>query len=75
MRIKTGMEFVVCDGSGLDSGRKGIVLNASGYSQDFIKRNEEGRFWPFDSRKESIIKDEQGRIFTMYTNRLIPLKD
>lgn len=69
-RIRNGMKVVVCDGSGLDSGRKGIVLNPLGYSQDFIKRNEPGRYHPFDNRTECLIQDSNGKIFTMFNNRL-----
>lgn len=70
-KIKTGYKVKVCAGSGIDSDRTGIVLNSRSYSQDWIKKNEPGRYNRFDSKKESLIRDSDGNIFTMFNNRLI----
>jgi len=69
MKIPIGSNVFVVDGSGLDSGRRGVVLNSRRYSQSEIKRLDCGRYNSFDHNNESLIQDERG-IFTMFNNRL-----
>jgi hypothetical protein len=70
-KYKAGIKVKVCSGSGLDSGRIGIIQDNRLYSQDFIKKNEPGRYKRFDSASECLIKDCNDNIFTMFKNRLI----
>lgn len=70
-RIYYGQRYKVCEGSGLDSGREGIAMNPAAYSQTFIQKNEPGRYKPFDRSREAILRDDDGRIFTMFKSRLM----
>ena len=65
-----GKKVFVVDGSGLDSGRRGVVIDSRTFSQEQIKKFDWGRYHPFEHNKESIVKDGQGKLFTMFNNRL-----
>jgi hypothetical protein len=69
MKIPIGSNVFVVDGSGLDSGRRGIVVNSRQYSQEQIRKLDYGRYNSFDHNNESLVQDERG-IFAMFNNRL-----
>jgi hypothetical protein len=74
MKIVRGQTYQVCQGSGIDSGRIGLVVDHRNYGQDWIQNNEPGRYDLFDPRIESLLLEvKTGKYFTMYKNRLIQI--
>ena len=69
-RLYTGRAYQVAEGAGIDSGRVGILQDSRQFSQTFIAKNEPGRYHPFDSRRECILRDARGEYFTMFKNYL-----
>lgn len=65
-----GNTYQVSEGAGIDSGRVGILQDPAKFSQDFIAKNEPGRYKPFEPRKECILQDARGAYFTMFKNYL-----
>jgi hypothetical protein len=70
-RIKPGMTCEVTIGSGLDSGRAGVVVDPRGKSDQFFREIEPGRYTAFDPRRESLLVDKNGEYFTMFNTRLL----
>ena len=88
MKIKPGMRVRVCDGSGLDSRKTGVVMTQAEFRREVGARqtgggmipNIVGHYKPMDwSREVPICLDEGeyvpefGRYITMFKDRLIPL--
>ena len=66
--------YEVCQGSGLDSGRRGTIVNRRMLGRDvnkLLKEYEPGRYYPFDPKREELLLDGSGEYFTMFKNRLI----
>jgi len=63
-----GTRVKVCEGCGLNSGRVGIIVSSTILPTDGrgIPNIGEGHYKPFDSSKEAVMKDENGKFFTMF---------
>jgi len=70
-KLSIGSTVKVCEGSGLNSNKIGIVENSKNHNQEFFKKIEPGRYNEFNHNTESLIKGFDGNYFTMFNNRLI----
>jgi hypothetical protein len=70
MKLKVGDKVRVVDGAGLDSRKEGVIIHPSSHKLNLdgrgIPQLEEGHYKPFDSRREAVIEQENGRVFTMF---------
>jgi hypothetical protein len=68
-----GTNVKVCEGSGCDSGEIGVIIHRSEVKCDHngIPNIGGGHYSTVDWRKESAIRYKNGRIGTMFNNRLI----
>lgn len=66
-----GGRFKVSGGSGVDSDRVGTVIQFPG--EDALKKAEPGRYKPFNQTVEVVLRDDEGKIFSMFKTRLISL--
>jgi hypothetical protein len=69
--FKPGNRFRVVFGSGLDSERVGNVVKFPG--EEVLKEAEPGRYKPFNPKVEVVLRDDTGKLFSMFKSRLIPL--
>lgn len=69
---KPETRVVVSEGSGLDSGRRGVIIRPPwSPSSPEWQRNEPGRYKPFDSTREVAIREDvTGQVFTMFKANL-----
>jgi hypothetical protein len=89
-KLVPGVRVRVVDGSGLDSGREGVIvpnseahrLNRQPAGKPSWKENpygtqygEPGRYKDFDPSRELIVKDDAGNYFGMFKSRLISVED
>jgi len=72
-KLSIGSTVKVCEGSGLNSDKIGIVQNSKNHNQSFFKQIEPGRYNEFNHNTESLIMDQNSNYFTMFNNRLIIL--
>jgi hypothetical protein len=73
-KIHRGHLYQVCEGSGIDSRRIGLMVDYRRFSQSWIQANEPGRYKPFNPKIEALLLDEyKNQYFTMFKNRLIPV--
>lgn len=70
MMVKIGDKVKVVGGSGLDSGKVGVVLSPDSQAGRDGIRLEGGRYKPFDRKKELVIRGENSHIFTMFKSRV-----
>lgn len=68
--FKPGTRCMVSEGAGLETGHIGTVVDHRRYSQNAIKRDEPGRYKPFDSKKEVLLIDKNGHLFAMFPQYL-----
>ena len=73
MRLLYGTRVRVCDGSGLESGTVGTVVHpakilTNGRGSPCIP----GYYKPVDWSKEVAIETDEGRLLTMFKDRLLP---
>lgn len=71
-KIVVGRKYQVCVCSGLDSDRIGTVVPFPG--EVTLREHEPGRYKPFDARKEAVLRDDDGRLFSMFKDRLLEVK-
>jgi len=76
-KLCVGSKVAVCHGSGVDSGKTGIIMSRNDFSKEVGTDGRcipklAGHYKPVDWKKESAIRLEGGMIITMYDNRLIP---
>lgn len=69
-RFWPGQRVIVTEGAGLNTHRKGTVVDHRNYSQKQIKDEDPGRYYRFDPDREVLIIDENGRIFAMFPQYL-----
>lgn len=71
-RFKTGDKVVITEGSGVDSGKSGIVVDRSEVktSGNLVPTNVKGAYKPVDWSREIAIKLENGDLITMTRNRV-----
>jgi hypothetical protein len=89
-KLVPGVRVRVVDGSGLDSGREGVIvpnseahrLNRQPAGKPSWKENpygtqygEPGRYKDFDPSRELIVKDDAGNYFGMFKSHLISVED
>lgn len=74
-QIKPGITLIVGEGAGLDHGRVGTVMNprTTPSYQGRLKEDEPGRYKPFDPRREVLLQDTSGHLFTMFPQYLQPV--
>lgn len=73
-RILPGMRVMICEGSGLDSGKVGKVMFPSELKRDARGVPQlPGHYSPIDWSREAAIRLDNGMVTTMYINRLIRL--
>jgi DNA-directed RNA polymerase subunit RPC12/RpoP len=70
--VKPGVRVAVCFGSGLDSGKVGVVVDARRpeYRQ-YIAKEYQGRYSDFNHKTEALVRTDSGDFFTMFKNRLV----
>lgn len=72
--LRPGMRVIVVGGSGLDSGREGVILSPAEGSALVNKLYKEiGYYKPFDPSREVAIRDDTGAVFGMFKNRVLPV--
>ncbi len=71
--FKPGNRFRVCIGSGLDSRREGVVQPSGKYSYAQLKKDNPGLYKPTDYTCEVVLLDDNGKLFTMFKDRLIAI--
>jgi len=71
--MRIGDKVKVCACSGVDSGRSGVVIDwrAVPTNGGGVPQLGEGHYKPMDRRRECAIREDSGRVFTMFRNRLI----
>lgn len=71
-RLEVGDRVRVVAWSGIDAGRAGVVVNPSTIPTDGrgIPTIGEGHYKPVDYRRECAVREDSGRLFTMFRNRL-----
>lgn len=70
-QLTIGTRIKISEGSGIDSGKHGVIID----KRSIITRNDgipilEGHYKPVNWRKESAVLLDNGRIITMFNNRL-----
>lgn len=74
VRVRRGTYCQVSGGSGLDSGRIGVVLDPRGYSYERIKRDNPGYYRRPDYSREYLLRDiRSGKLFLMFKDRVTPM--
>ena len=63
----TGKRYQVVSCSGVDSNRIGTAVKKQRY--DFWKTIP-GLYTPVDYKRETVLRDDKGKFFTMFDNRL-----
>lgn len=72
IRIRPGTRVQVCICSGLDSGRTGVVVDATRPEyRPYIAIGCDGRYKPFNFRTEALVRTDNGQFFTMFKDRLV----
>ena len=68
---RIGQRVTVAAGSGLESGVTGVVVSRASVPTDGrgVPQLDLGHYRPF-TRSEVAIRDDSGRLFTMFCNRL-----
>ena len=71
--MKVGDRVKVCVCSGADSGRSGVIVPRQSVPVDGggVPQLGEGHYKPMDWRRECAMREDSGRVFTMFRNRLI----
>ncbi|MFH2111684.1 MAG: hypothetical protein ABIJ47_10555 [Candidatus Bathyarchaeota archaeon] len=71
-RLKAGDRVKVTVGSGLDSGKTVTIVNRGRVKVDggAVPTNIEGAYQPIDWSKEAVVRLDDGRLISMYKNRL-----
>lgn len=73
--FRIGARYRVCEGSGCDSRRVGTVVDRREVPTDGRGIPKIlGHYKPMQSN-EVALRDDSGAYFTMYKNRLIPVRD
>ncbi len=73
-KLRAGMRVEVSFGAGLDSGKRGVLVdpNSSVEARRATTRVG-GRYWDFDYKKEVVILGDDGRYFTMFKNYVMEI--
>jgi len=71
--LKVGTIVTVSQGSGIDSGRAGVVVDRSEVKTDGrgIPRIGKGHYWPINWKIESAVRLDDGDLITMFDDRLL----
>ncbi len=70
-KLQVGMRVQVSQGSGLASGKVGTVIDPRGHLNG--RGHAPDGHTPFDHRRETMIRYEDGHIGSMFNNRLFPV--
>ena len=75
--LKVGSRVKVVSGSGLDSGKEGVIVDRSNVKTDGrgVPMNLSGNYKPIDWSKEVLIKQDDGKMFSMFKNRVVPIEE
>ena len=76
--LKVGSRVKVVSGSGLDSGKEGVIVDRSGVKTDGrgVPTNlGAGPYKPIDWSKEVLIKQDDGKMLSMFKNRVVPIEE
>ena len=70
-RIPLGQRVKVCNGSGIESGVTGVIIDRRNVPTDGRGIPQLlGHYRPVNWKREYAIRDDTGRVFTMFGDRL-----